>query len=164
MAQVVKEGGAYANGQVVVQPLPTAIYGEDAQRTVPLRRLEAVLTEEQLDFQCELEMQKVQLSHVLTSTCVHVLPFCIGVTHNWLSLNLQTRTFDHLQYLISSLICVETPLTHAAFVCKQAMVGHMLHLLACMSPRLSPLLCNSFTCKTPTQRVHPSLSQSLCSP
>ena len=61
VAQVVKEGGAYANGQVVVQPLPTAIYGEDAQRTVPLRRLEAVLTEEQLDFQCELEMQKVQL-------------------------------------------------------------------------------------------------------
>lgn len=60
VVQVVKEGGVYANGQVVVQPLPTAIYGGDALRTIPLRRLEAVLTEEQLEVQCAKEMQKVQ--------------------------------------------------------------------------------------------------------
>ncbi|KAL3158051.1 hypothetical protein ABBQ32_011660 [Trebouxia sp. C0010 RCD-2024] len=58
VGQVVKEGGVYANGQVVVQPLPTAMYGGDAQRTIPLRRLEAVLTEEQLELQCAKEMQK----------------------------------------------------------------------------------------------------------
>lgn len=59
MVQVVSEGGVYANGQVVVQPLPAAIYGDDAQRTIPLRRLEAVLTEEELEEQCAKEMHKV---------------------------------------------------------------------------------------------------------
>ena len=60
VVQVVNEGGVYANGQVVVQPLPTAIYGDDSQRTIPLRRWEAVLTEEELEEQCAKEMQKVQ--------------------------------------------------------------------------------------------------------
>ena len=59
MAQVVNEGGVYANGQVMVQPLPAAIYGDDAQRTIPLRRWEAVLSEEELEEQCAKEMHKV---------------------------------------------------------------------------------------------------------
>ena len=58
--QVVSEGGVYANGQVVVQPLPTALYGEDAQRTVPLRRLEKVLSEQELEEHSSKEMQKVR--------------------------------------------------------------------------------------------------------
>ncbi len=57
--QVVHEGGVYANGQVVVQPLPAAIYGDSAERTVPLRRLEAVLTEEEVLEHRNKEMQKV---------------------------------------------------------------------------------------------------------
>lgn len=55
------EEGVYANGQVVVQPLPEAIFGPAAERTVPLRRLDAVLTEEQLQEHCEKELQKVHL-------------------------------------------------------------------------------------------------------
>ena len=55
------EGGVYANGQVVIQPLPAAIYGDDARRTIPLRRWETVLTEEELEEQCAKEMQKVYL-------------------------------------------------------------------------------------------------------
>ena len=49
----------YADGQVVVQPLPAAIYGESSERTMPLRRLEAVLTEEELQEHSDKEMQKV---------------------------------------------------------------------------------------------------------
>jgi len=56
---VVQQGGVYANGQVVVQPLPAAIYGDTTERTVPLRRLEAVLTEEELQEHSNKEMQKV---------------------------------------------------------------------------------------------------------
>lgn len=59
LVQVVSQGGVYANGQVVVQPLPAAIYGETAERTMPLRRLEAVLTEEELQEHSNKEMQKV---------------------------------------------------------------------------------------------------------
>lgn len=56
---MVNEGGVYANGQVVVKPLPTALYGDDAQRTIPLRRWEAVLTDGELEEQCAKELQKV---------------------------------------------------------------------------------------------------------
>lgn len=56
---MVLEGGVYANGQVMVQPLPAAIYGDAAERTVPLRRLEAVLSEEELQEHSNKEMQKV---------------------------------------------------------------------------------------------------------
>lgn len=66
MVQVVHEGGVYANGQVVIQPLPTAIYGDDAQRTIPLRRWEAVLTDGELEEQCAKELQKVH-----TAPCMH---------------------------------------------------------------------------------------------
>lgn len=59
LTQVVQQGGVYANGQVVVQPLPAAIYGDSAERTVPLRRLEALLTEEELQEHSNKEMQKV---------------------------------------------------------------------------------------------------------
>ncbi|KAL0055144.1 hypothetical protein WJX82_007626 [Trebouxia sp. C0006] len=58
VGQVVQQGGVYANGQVVVQPLPAAIYGDTTERTVPLRRLEAVLTEEELQEHSNKEMQK----------------------------------------------------------------------------------------------------------
>ena len=63
--QVVSQGGVYANGQVVVQPLPAAIYGESVERTMPLRRLEAVLTEEELQEHSNKEMQKVCQMHNL---------------------------------------------------------------------------------------------------
>ena len=57
--QVVQEAGVYANGQVLVQPLPAAMYGDKAQRTVPLRRLETVLTESQVQEHIDKEQQKV---------------------------------------------------------------------------------------------------------
>jgi len=59
----------YANGQVVVQPLPVAIYGESTERTVPLRRLEAVLTEEELQEHSKKEMQKVSHNSWSTAVC-----------------------------------------------------------------------------------------------
>ena len=62
----------YANGQVVVQPLPTAIYGEDAQRPYPLRRLEAVLTEKDLEVYCQREMQKVSAIACCAATLQHI--------------------------------------------------------------------------------------------
>lgn len=62
---MVSEGGVYANGQVVVQPLPAAIYGDDAWRTLPLRRLDAVLTEQELEEHSSKEMQKVSLTCIL---------------------------------------------------------------------------------------------------
>lgn len=57
--QMVVEEGVYANGQVVVQPLPEAIFGPAAERTLPIRRLDAVLTEEQLQEHCHKELQQV---------------------------------------------------------------------------------------------------------
>lgn len=57
--QMVVEEGVYANGQVVVQPLPEAIFGPAAERTLPIRRLDAVLTEEQLQKHCDKELQQV---------------------------------------------------------------------------------------------------------
>ena len=64
-----QQGGVYANGQVVVQPLPAAIYGDTNERTVPLRRLEAVLTEEELQEHSNKEMQKVSHNSCYTSMC-----------------------------------------------------------------------------------------------
>ena len=63
LLQVVQEAGVYANGQVLVQPVPAAVYGEGAQRTVPLRRLEAVLTEAQMQEHISKELQKVSCSN-----------------------------------------------------------------------------------------------------
>lgn len=40
--------GTYANGFVTVSPLPEAVHGQGAKHTVPLRRLEAALTPQQL--------------------------------------------------------------------------------------------------------------------
>lgn len=57
---MVTQEGVYANGQVVLQPLPEAIFGPAAERTVPLRRLDAVLTQEQLQEHCDKELQKVR--------------------------------------------------------------------------------------------------------
>ena len=59
LLQVVSEEGVYANGQIVLQPLPEAIFGSDVERTVPLRRLDAVLSEDQLQEHCQKEMLKV---------------------------------------------------------------------------------------------------------
>ena len=61
LVQMVVEEGVYANGQVVVQPLPEAIFGPNAERTLPIRRLDAVLTEEQLQEHCDKELQQVCL-------------------------------------------------------------------------------------------------------
>jgi len=69
LTQVVQQGGVHANGQVVVQPLPTAIYGESTERTVPLRRLEALLTEEELQEHSNKEMQKVSHNSCSTAVC-----------------------------------------------------------------------------------------------
>jgi len=69
VSQVVQQGGVYANGQVVVQPLPAAIYGDITERTVPLRRLEAVLTEEELQEHSNKEMQKVSHNSCSTAMC-----------------------------------------------------------------------------------------------
>lgn len=57
--QVVKEEGAYANGRVTVQPLPAETYGEGAQKTVALRRLEGVLIQEEADDLLAKELEKV---------------------------------------------------------------------------------------------------------
>ena len=71
VSQVVQQGGVYANGQVVVQPLPAAIYGDTTERTVPLRRLEAVLTEEELQEHSNKEMQKVSHNSCSIAMCEH---------------------------------------------------------------------------------------------
>ncbi len=69
LSQVVQQEGVYANGQVVVQPLPAAVYGDTTERTVPLRRLEAVLTEEELQEHSNKEMQKVSHNSWSTAVC-----------------------------------------------------------------------------------------------
>ncbi len=92
LTQVVQQGGVYANGQVVVQPLPAAIYGESTERTVPLRRLEAVLTEEELQEHSNKEMQKVGRDSWSTAVCEQ-WGQCI-VCGNWGLLPVQ----DHWTY------------------------------------------------------------------
>lgn len=69
-SQAVSEDGVYANGQIVIQPLPEAIFGVSTERAVPLRRLDAVLTEEQLQEHCDKEMQKV-IFNALTYSCIY---------------------------------------------------------------------------------------------
>ncbi len=85
------QGGVYANGQVVVQPLPAAIYGQSTERTVPLRRLEAVLTEEELQEHSNKEMQKVSYNSWSTAVfkqcgCCTLLPLLDHLTHSCIAI------------------------------------------------------------------------------
>lgn len=59
MLQVVAEEGVYAQGSVTVQPYPIEAWGTTAYRTLPLRRLEAVVTDDEGQDFCSRELKKV---------------------------------------------------------------------------------------------------------
>lgn len=59
MLQVVKTGGVYSNGSVTIQPLPLEVHGSAARRTLPLRRIEAVLTPAEVEKHTTKEACKV---------------------------------------------------------------------------------------------------------
>ena len=61
LLQAVRGKGIYANGHVTVRPLPAGIYGEAAERTAPLRRLEGcALSQRELDDHLAKERIKVR--------------------------------------------------------------------------------------------------------
>lgn len=60
--QDVSEEGVYANGFVTVQPMPVEVYGVDARKTLPLRRIEKVLEDDDLENLVNKELQKVDLA------------------------------------------------------------------------------------------------------
>ena len=59
MLQEVEEEGAYAHGHVTVQALPEAVYGKQACKTLPLRRIECVVEESAATEHCAKELLKV---------------------------------------------------------------------------------------------------------
>ena len=59
-AQAVTEDGVYAQGSVTVSPYPVEVHGVDANRTLPLRRLERVVTDDEGAELIETELQKAR--------------------------------------------------------------------------------------------------------
>lgn len=51
----------YANGFVTVQPMPVEVHGAQARKTLPLRRIEKVLEDTELQEHVVKELQKVPL-------------------------------------------------------------------------------------------------------
>ena len=71
--QDIQEEGVYANGFVTVQPMPVEVHGPEARKTLPLRRIEKVLEDTELQEHVSKELQKVLHSslfhtHVQTPT------------------------------------------------------------------------------------------------
>lgn len=59
IAQDVQEEGVHANGFVTVQPMPVEVHGPNARKTLPLRRIEKVLEDTDMDEHVTKELQKV---------------------------------------------------------------------------------------------------------
>lgn len=57
--KVVRGDGEYAGGQVTVRPLPKEVHGTKASRTVHLRRMSAVATQEEIAEWSKKECAKV---------------------------------------------------------------------------------------------------------
>jgi hypothetical protein len=55
----VRDEGVYADGQVTFCPLPEEVHGRGAQRTVRLRRMEAIATPEEIEEFSAKECAKV---------------------------------------------------------------------------------------------------------
>ena len=132
------QGGVYANGQVVVQPLPAAIYGDTTERTVPLRRLEAVLTEEELHEHSSKEMQKVSHNSCSTAVCEqcgcctsyekqNLLPLQDHLTHSCIA----DRRQAHALQLWPKMTCSAHSFTHSLHLLQKVL------LYALMCQRLS---------------------------
>lgn len=60
--QDIQEEGVYANGFVTVQPMPVEVHGAQARKTLPLRRIENVLEDTELQEHVGRELQKVLFS------------------------------------------------------------------------------------------------------
>ena len=60
--QVVAEEGVYAGGSVTVQPYPVEAWGTATHRTAPLRRLEALVSDDEGQDFCAQELAKVCLA------------------------------------------------------------------------------------------------------
>lgn len=79
-SQVVEEEGVYAGGSVTVQPYPLEVWGSTAHRTAPLRRLEAVVGDDEGQEFCSRELAKVrsfQGLDIFTVCCCREAHLCI---------------------------------------------------------------------------------------
>ena len=61
LLQAVKEEGVYAQGFVTIQPFPVEIHGPEAHRTLPMRRVERLVGDDEGAELMENELQKVWL-------------------------------------------------------------------------------------------------------
>jgi hypothetical protein len=59
--QDVQEEGVHANGFVTVLPLPEEVYGDKTRKTLPLRRVEGIVGEEEAEQHFRKELMKVFL-------------------------------------------------------------------------------------------------------
>ena len=59
----------YANGHVTIQPLPPELHGSQVRRTLPLRRIEAVLKEAEAEEHFSKELLKVTLAWLFQVLC-----------------------------------------------------------------------------------------------
>ena len=57
--QTVTEEGVYGQGSVTVSPYPVEVHGVDTHKTLPLRRIERVVTDDEGAQLIEQELQKV---------------------------------------------------------------------------------------------------------
>ena len=57
----------YANGSVIVLPLPLELYGSNARRSLPLRRIDAVLSDAEAEEPLSKELSKVALDYLCDS-------------------------------------------------------------------------------------------------
>ena len=59
----------YANGHVTIQPLPPELHGSQVRRTLPLRRIEAVLEQAEAEEHLSKELLKVTLAKPPAGLC-----------------------------------------------------------------------------------------------
>ena len=62
--------GVHANGFVTVLPLPEEVYGSQARKVLPLRRMEAIVGEGEAEQHFRKELMKVEMQNPET------LPIC----------------------------------------------------------------------------------------
>lgn len=56
----VREEGVYANGFLTVQPMPLEVHGPQARKSLPIRRIEKVLEDNDMEDHVFKELQKVR--------------------------------------------------------------------------------------------------------
>lgn len=75
MPQIVQSEGHYSGGSVTVRALPLEVLGPDNMHTWPLRRLEGLVSQQELEEHVNRELSKV--SHAGGNSRALIQPMCL---------------------------------------------------------------------------------------